>query len=360
MAEFHKENGYLLRHWPLSMISTSTHDTKRSEDVRQRLNVLSEIPDEWRRYLRRFTRITAKFKTVTDRGALPDRNTEYFIYQTLIGMWPDYPIPPDYLPVFIERVWTYVRKAIREAKTFTNWLRPDTEYEQAVEQFVRLLLRRSKNYFLRIFRELHNRTASFGKYNTLAAINLRIGSPGVMDNYQGSELWDYSLVDPDNRRPVDFDLRRHLLGRVKALVLGDAGPEAVSAALLSEKRDSRIKIFTLWRGMRFRSRNKTLFLRGEYLPLDIEGDCAEHLTAFARVGQEGVLVVASGRFFCTLCGGRQMPPVGPAVWGDTRLCLPPELIRYFVPVGELFRYYPYAMLSNIKHPDGKEGEVVHA
>ena len=283
VLEFHKDNLDRLTSWPYAMNCTSTHDTKRSEDVRQRLNVISEIPEHWRRYLRRWNRITAKFKTSTERGLFPDRNTEYFIYQTLVGMWPDYPIPADYRPKFINRVWTYIHKAIREAKTFTSWIKPDLEYEEAVRKFVEELLRPKRNYFLKVFQEFQTQIASFGKYNTLAAINLRIASPGVMDNYQGTELWDYSLVDPDNRRPVDYDLRRHLLHRVKELCSSGKPVDDVCRELLTEKRDSRIKIFTLWKGLNFRSANKNLVLNGEYIPLETTGELADNLIAFLRI-----------------------------------------------------------------------------
>jgi (1->4)-alpha-D-glucan 1-alpha-D-glucosylmutase len=194
-AEFHRENLDRRRNWPLALIATSTHDTKRSEDIRQRLNVLSEIPDEWRRYLKRFTRITGKHRVPGPSGLLPDRNTEYFIYQTLLGVWPDYPVTAEQQPRFVERMWTHVQKAVREAKTHTSWLRPDKAYEAAVAQFLRAILR-GGNYFLKVFRQLQARVSAFAKYNTLAAINLRLGAPGVLDNYQGSELWNYSSSIP--------------------------------------------------------------------------------------------------------------------------------------------------------------------
>jgi len=374
IAEFHKENMELHASWPYATNCTSTHDTKRSEDVRQRLNVISEIPGEWRRYLKRWSRITGKFKTMTEKGLSPDRNTEYFIYQTLVGMWPDYPIPADYRPAFIDRVWTYIHKAIREAKTHTSWIKPDLQYEAAAQKFLEQLLRPKRNYFLKLFQEFQQKIASCGKYNSLAAINLRTGSPGVMDNYQGTELWDYSLVDPDNRRAVDYALRRHLLYRVRELCSHGATIEEIAGELLSEKRDSRIKIFTLWKGLNFRSTHKELFLDGEYLPLETSGALADHITAFLRRRGNGVALVSSGRFFWDLSSREETPPVGD-VWGDTAILLPSDpgsgVMRdvytgqaphrertpsgEYIRAAELFRYFPFALLSNLTAIKEQEG-----
>lgn len=368
-GEFHRQNLERNRHWPNSFITTSTHDTKRSEDVRMRLNVLSEIPEEWKTHIVRWARVNKKYKTMLDGELQPKRNTEYFIYQTLVGVWPDYPMEDEYYnSVFISRVCAYVEKAVREAKIFTSWLSPQREYEDAVRSFtVSILQRRKGNYFLKSFLPFQQKIAAIAMYNSLSAQTLKIGSPGVPDFYQGCELWDYSLVDPDNRRPVNYSLRQHLLGRVQGL-MGEPGPFAAkSEELLRERRDSRIKIFNLWRGLHFRRSFSDLFCGGEYLPLEIEGELSEHAVAFLRRTQDRFALVVAGRFFFRLLNEEEQLPVGPEVWRDSRVLLPADLdasclydiyTRQPVPVerlsepavsalrlADIFAYFSFAILT---------------
>lgn len=347
-GEFHRQNLERNRHWPHSFITTSTHDTKRSEDVRMRLNVLSEIPEEWKTHIVRWARVNKKFKTTLDGELQPKRNTEYFIYQTLIGVWPDYPMEEDYYRnVFISRVCTYIEKAIREAKTFTSWVQPNPEYEEAVRKFIVAILQRKKsNYFLKSFQPFQRKIAAIAMYNSLSAQTVKIFSPGVPDFYQGCELWDYSLVDPDNRRPVNYNLRRHLLGRVKGLLEEERPFREKSEELLRERRDSRIKIFNLWCGLHFRAQYQPLFTGGEYLPLEIEGEYAEHVVAFMRRFRDRIAVTVIGRFFYRLLDEEEQLPVGKQVWGDTRVLLPPDGLP-----GQLRDIYSGAQIAVERHSE---------
>lgn len=369
-GEFHKHNLERNRTWPAAFITTSTHDTKRSEDVRYRLNVLSEIPEEWKKYINRWARINKKHKTLLEDRYWPDANTEYFIYQTLVGIWPDYPISNDYYPVFFERVWGYVEKSIREAKTHTNWTNPDQDYEQAVRNFVERILTKKKNYFLKIFLEFQTRIAGYGMHNSLSGLVLKIGSPGVCDFYQGTELWEYSLVDPDNRRPVDFDLRRHLLYRVRELMQAPGSMQEKAAELMREKKDSRIKVYVTWRGLNLRKRYQDIFVGGDYHPLEIEGEKSSHVVAFLRRQGEGFALVAAARFFTGLLENPEQTALGQSVWGDTVILLPPDLDwdcardifsdalvkpdateeGAVLAVADLFRYFSFSVVTNRSFP----------
>jgi (1->4)-alpha-D-glucan 1-alpha-D-glucosylmutase len=201
---FHQRNRDRQVHWPWALSATSTHDTKRSEDVRARLNVLSEMPVEWQTSLSRWNTLNRRHRIELDDTAAPDRNDEYFLYQTLLGAWPlGEPGPAEWAD-FLNRIQTYMQKAIREAKVHTSWVNPNPEYEGAVEQFVARLLDEKNQRFLNDFRSFQRRISYFGLLNSLAQTLLKIASPGVPDFYQGTELWDFSLVDPDNRRPLDY------------------------------------------------------------------------------------------------------------------------------------------------------------
>ena len=214
------------------MNATSTHDTKRGEDARARINVLSEMPDEWLKKLRTWIKINKDKKKRLRGSAVPDRNDEYFLYQTLIGAWP---FSDAEYPEFIARIKSYMVKAVREAKVHTAWLKPDTDYENAYVSFVEKILARSEaNAFLKEFIPFCQRVSHYGILNSLSQTLIKITSPGVPDFYQGSELWDLSLVDPDNRRPVDFEKRRALLADIREQ--DDAGMGRLVQDLLSTTR----------------------------------------------------------------------------------------------------------------------------
>jgi len=295
--DFHRHNLERNKRWPFSMITTSTHDTKRSEDVRMRINVLSEIPDEWNAKIEEWAGYHESFKTKVDEILEPRRNTEYFIYQTLIGVWPDDPSLLAQRGPFIERIWQYVLKSIREAKIYTNWTQPDTEYEAGVKRFVdAVLTQKETSPFWKSFLPFQKKIAFLGKLGSLSATVLKIASPGVVDIYQGNESWVYSLVDPDNRRPVDFETRKHVLNAVKGRTDGnDSGRPAVSG--WSEEDLKKMKLAYTCKGLGFRRDYKDLFVGGEYLPVTVTGPQKDNVVAFLRRRGGRVALAAAGRFF---------------------------------------------------------------
>jgi (1->4)-alpha-D-glucan 1-alpha-D-glucosylmutase len=318
VAAFHRHNQERLRDWPGAMLATSTHDTKRSEDVRARINVLSEMPDEWRKALTRWSRLNRRKKIDVDGVAAPDRNEEYLLYQTLLGIWPFEPMDAATHATFIERVQGYMIKAIREAKINTSWLNPNNQYDEAVRAFVAAILEDSaSNRFLADFRTLAARVAHFGAWNSLAQTLLKLAAPGVPDIYQGTELWDLSLVDPDNRRPVNFDLRAWWLGEMADL---QGSRVELARALVENKADGRIKLYLTHRALQFRRANLPLFQGGSYTPLEASAGAAEHVVAFARADGEGEALTIAPRLPARLTGG-DGAPLGVA-WGDGLLQLP--------------------------------------
>jgi (1->4)-alpha-D-glucan 1-alpha-D-glucosylmutase len=326
VATFHQQNRERQRTWPHSLLATSTHDTKRSEDVRARINVLSEIPGEWRAAVSRWSRLNAAKKRPVDDQPAPDRNDEYLLYQTLVGAWPAEPPSPEELGRFTERIAAYMYKATMEAKIHTSWVNPNKEYETAVRNFVtRLLDTKRRNRFLEDFTAFQRRVAYFGQFNALAQVLLKLTSPGVPDIYQGTELWDFSLVDPDNRRPVDYQRRRSLLNDLKAKA-NRAGRDLIPLLqeLLGASQDGRIKLYLICRTLNFRRSHKDLFLRGTYLPLEATGEKKDHLCAFARVLAGEAILVAVPRLVVGLTGGLEQPPLGAGTWRDTRILLPSE------------------------------------
>ncbi len=320
LVNFHRQQAERQRNWPYSLLTTSTHDTKRSEDVRARIDGLSEMPKEWKTALARWARYNKKHKTKVDDKIAPDRNEEYFLYQTLLGVWPFMPgdrnlhdLDQAEYQKLIERVQAYMRKAMNEAKVNTSWVNPNEAYGEAVTKFVeRILDRQSPNRFLDEFIPFQKRLAGMGIFNSLSQVLLKLTSPGVPDIYQGNELWDLSLVDPDNRRPVDYAWRSRLLTEVAEI--NDA---AGAAALLNTKEDGRIKLYLTSRTLGFRQEHKRLFRQGTYTALEAVGPRQENLCAFARShGQESAVVVVP-----RLVARLGPAPVGP-VWAGTYLALP--------------------------------------
>ena len=316
---FHSFNLNRQKSCPGSMNATSTHDTKRSEDVRARLNVLSEIPGEWQACLQRWSALNLAKKVVVNGNPVPDRNQEVFLYQTMLGAWP---LDPAEVPAFKERLQAYLIKAAREAMVHTRWVAPQLDHENGLLAFLDAILDEAGNReFIKDFRQLQSRLAYFGALNSLSQLLLKIASPGVPDFYQGTELWDFSLVDPDNRRPVDFARRTRLLKDLKQQE--EKGRGALVAGLLSHWQDGRLKLYVTSRGLKLRRTYPEVFRQGAYLPIAVRGQRQNQVLALARrQGQDWVLAVA-GRFFTTLTPAGQ-PPTGREVWGDTEVILPPE------------------------------------
>jgi (1->4)-alpha-D-glucan 1-alpha-D-glucosylmutase len=323
-AAFHDANQHRLTDWPHTLLATSTHDTKRSEDVRARLNVLSELPSRWERAVRRWQRLNRKFKMLVDEASVPDAREEYLLYQTLIGAFPfQLPEAEDEAArqTFLQRIQEYMVKALREAKRHSSWLNPNEEYEHAMREFAARILA-PEGPFLTDFLEFQALIARAGAFNSLAQTLLKITVPGVPDFYQGTEIWDFSLVDPDNRQPVDYVLRQQLFQTLPAPQ--EAVAPAFTTGLLRNLADGRLKLFVMSRALDLRRRRRELFERGQYLSLSGQGLRARHIISFARRTQQHTVIVVATRFFATLLSEAEFP-IGEGVWGDTVIQLPAEL-----------------------------------
>jgi (1->4)-alpha-D-glucan 1-alpha-D-glucosylmutase len=320
--EFHAANQERFHDWPHSMLATSTHDSKRSEDVRARVNVLAEIPSLWRLRVRDWRRFTRSNKSMVNERSAPASNDEYLLYQTLVGAWPLEPLTDkNDWDAFSERIENYMLKAIREAKEKTSWINRNALYESAVSSFVKKLLKPgAKNRFLNDFVPFQRRVSRIGLWNSLSQTLLKLTSPGVPDVYQGNELWDFSLVDPDNRRPVDYIRRRQVFESIRHRSSAP-DPSAISQ-MLETPEDGRLKLYLIWKTLCLRKEHPGLFQRGEYLPLAVEGTKANHVVAFARKFENSSVVVVVPRLVASLLNEREMPPIGPAVWEDTRIVVP--------------------------------------
>ncbi|CAN7345203.1 malto-oligosyltrehalose synthase [Variovorax paradoxus] len=325
VPEFHALSADRARHWPHTMLATSTHDNKRSEEVRNRIDVLSEMPSEWRDALARWH---ALCRGGEQAEAAPSRADEYLLYQTLLGTLPFGGLDAADVPAYAARVWQYMQKAAREAKLHTRWTQPDAPYEAALEGLVqRILSDLSKDGCLADIQRLADRLSWFGAWNGLTLTLLKYGSPGVPDLYQGSELIDLSLVDPDNRRPVDYELRSRRLDELQAMAGGHDLAARVQA-LAGSPHDGRAKLWFIWRLLSMRRSHAELFREGSYEGLAVEGPLARHVVAFARRHEGRTLVVMAGRLFAGIaCAGADGVPVLPdaEAWRGTRVVLPEDL-----------------------------------
>jgi (1->4)-alpha-D-glucan 1-alpha-D-glucosylmutase len=303
--------------WPHGLSATSTHDTKRSEDVRARLNVLSELPGAWKQAATRWARANRRGRTVIDEQSYPSRNEEYLLYQTLLGTWPLEPMTADGEREYRERITAYMHKAMREAKVYTSWINPSEIHENAMTAFVEAVLAPDNRAFRHDFLALHRIVARAGMYNSLSQLAIKIGAPGVPDFYQGTELWDFSLVDPDNRRPVDYARRQALLQDLDAACERE-GRAAVASRLLATQHEG-LKLFATMTMLRFRTEERDLFEQGGYEAIEAQGVRANHLFTFARTNGNRRVVVAVPRFVATLTADTDAAPLGEGAWGDTTL-----------------------------------------
>ncbi len=334
VAAFHRYNQTILELWPSNLSATSTHDTKRSEDVRARIGVLAEMSEEFAAAVTRWRDLNADVPLGAVRtgveGAgrtLPDPNEEYLFYQTLLGAWP---LDTTDLPALTERMAGFLTKATREAKDNTSWLEPDRGYERALLAWIDAVLEPGvDNAFLDDFRRLQERVAWYGMLVSLAQIVLKTAAPGVPDFYQGSYLWDLSLVDPDNRRPVDFATRRRKLDELDRAA--DMPAAARARELLAQWADGRIKLSITRRTLAARRQSAALFAQGDYLPLEASGREANRVLAFARrCGAHWAIAVAP-RLPVGLAP-EKVPPLGKAVWADTVIALPAGAPRVWTEV----------------------------
>ncbi|GAC1448624.1 MAG: malto-oligosyltrehalose synthase [Isosphaeraceae bacterium] len=369
-SAFHALNSHRLAEWPGGLSTTATHDTKRGEDARIRINVISELSEEWKTRLTRWSRWNARKKTTVNEADCPDAQEEYLLYQTLLGSWPfngaDDHVPAD----FVDRVVGYMVKAVSEAKRNTTWTDPDPTYKETLSGYVREILQASDAApFLGDFLPFQRRVARVGVVHSLAQTLLKLASPGTADTYQGCELWDFSMVDPDNRRPVDFEARRTMLDRIKHELASGRSRAEVARERFAAPEDGAIKLYLVWTVLNHRRENADLYLRGAYRPLETSGSRKENVVSFLRSAQgQGVLVVVP-RLVAGLMGDDALhPPIGNAVWNETEVLLPdssPSRWRNLLndqvtaarisedrrglPLGDLFSDIPLALL--LPEPD---------
>ncbi len=313
--DFHTHNLEKLESYPYTMLSTSTHDTKRSEDVRCRINVLSEMPERWYQYLRAWTAINAGARDSVNGKPAPTPNDEYLIYQTLLGAYD--PLT-DEKETFQERIVAYLHKAINEAKTNSNWTNPHKAYASAVTHFISSIW--NNEDFIESFMPLLEQIAFFGRLNSLSQLLLKLTSPGVPDLYQGTELWNYSLVDPDNRRPVDFEYRTNLLDALREKEAGNR--LQMARELLDTAENGTIKLYLAYRTLNFRRKYESLFREGAYMPIQTGGTNADHICAFARQANDLIAITLAPRLMYGLLQGTPRSPLGEESWLDTHIILP--------------------------------------
>ena len=367
-AQFHLWQRGRTHSWPHAMSASTTHDTKRSEDTRARMNVLSEMPEDWERAFLRWQGMNTPHKRNANGQPVPEANTEYLLYQTLVGTWPlggrDDPAWADYL----RRIAAYMQKAVREAGLHSSWMAINSDYETALQEFVETLLMRPEGEtFRRDVEAFLPPIQRAGLYNSLTQTLVKLTAPGVPDIYQGNELWDFSLVDPDNRRPVDFARRRAML---RALSGHKGAPAKLAAELLAQAQDGRIKLWLIRCALQLRHLRYDLFTAGDYRALPTRGEQAERCVAFGRSHGGQAVVAAAGRCYLPLIrgpGGGLRQPVGAAVWGETLIELGKRLPpgdyrdvfsgrvhrprsdggRSCLPLAEVFATWPVALLEHL-------------
>jgi (1->4)-alpha-D-glucan 1-alpha-D-glucosylmutase len=361
--EFHEANSERAEHHPLALSATSTHDAKRGEDARARLNVLSEIPRLWSQRVKLWTRINSSARTNVHDEPAPDRADEYIYYQALLGAWP--PGQDAACPEFVDRMRQYLGKATKEKKIHTSWITPSAEYDAAVGQFVESTLTGSRSKpFLTQFLPFQRRVAEIGMVNSLAQLTLKIASPGVPDFFQGSEVWDLNLVDPDNRRPVDFAAHQEMLADIsRRLNEGSlcCAKLTLATQLLESWKNGAVKLFVTAQGLALRKKRSRLFLHGDYVPLTASGLFSSNIVAFARRLEGATVIAVTPRLTVCMTGFESGLPLG-AAWHNTELDLSEWATQPFrnvvtgqkvmaapggrVPIAELFAGFPVALLAS--------------
>ncbi len=358
IKKFHKEMKWRQKHLPLSLNATATHDTKRGEDVRARLNVLSNIPESWMEIIEHWR--TLNKETLQENYI--DPNDEYFIYQTLIGT---YPMPGENTSNYTDRLKAYLEKALREGKQHSNWANPDVDYEQKVQQFAIGLLDKSSAFWTN-FCALHKKVCDFGIVNSLVQLLLKFTLPGIPDVYQGTELWDLNLVDPDNRRPVDYVQRLKWLKKM---------PSSVTVTQLWKERYSGvIKLWMVQLLLNERDLETDHYTLGDYIPLRVKGKFAKQIFAFARRFKDTWTVVAVPLYLAEITNG-QYEQILNLNWEDTRVILPKTAPKDWenllsktrgkeygksISANVLFNDFPMALLKLKAEENGREaGLLMH-
>ena len=351
LDDFRKFNVARAKHWPCGLNATSTHDTKRGEDVRARIAVLTEMPELWSDKARHWKQINAGFKSICHGIISPDPNDEYLLYQTMVGALP---FEPKEYKSFKQRIKQYIVKVVREAKKHSSWVEPNEQYERAFCSFVdRIMDTSASNKFWRDFSSFQKQIAGYGIFNSLSQTLLKMTSPGVPDFYQGGELWDLSLVDPDNRRPVDFDKRKSILDEIRSR----EHDSSLIDELLQARTDGRIKLFLIFKILTERRKRAGFFEKGDYQPLKVRGKYSNHIIAFIRSRGDQSIVTIAPRFITSLIGADELP-LGTDVWQDTEITWPAGLegnwqnaitgeffrIKETVQAGQILARFPVSLL----------------
>lgn len=368
VEHFHSRMLEQISNWRHTMLATGTHDTKRGEDLRARLNVLSEIPDQWEAKLALWQSLNAALREELDGDAVPDANEEVLIYQTLVGTWPLDGFKVEAREVYTQRIVQYLDKALREAKLHTSWTNPYEEYDKAVRHFIERILADGELPFVRDLDEFVRSIADAGFTNSLAQTVVKLCAPGVPDLYRGVEFWDFNLVDPDNRRPVDFKARGEALSQIRQQCAKNT--TNVAAQLLAAWPDERIKLFVTWRALQLRKERPEL-ASGAYIPLECDGARKGHVIAFARVAENSWTICVVPRLTAEAWRGRNdvaeksrwpiaewwretfvlLPAEAPTKWkqvfGDRDITAGtiPESNGLRLEAAELFRHFPVAILT---------------
>ena len=326
--EFHTRTAIRAKNWPHSMLTTSTHDSKLSEDVRARIDVLSEAPAQWRLKVRQWRLLNQRKKLILDGIEVPTRNDEYLLYQILIGVWPPGEISPTV--VLRERLKNYMLKAAREAKEFTSWANQNQEYENALSSFIDGALDTTiSQEFIADFLSFQRWVAAAGATNSLSQTLIKLASPGVPDIYQGNELYEFRLVDPDNRQPVDYAQRQKLLCELTSLACPEYKNKVRQIAedlFRGSDHTGRLKLFLTWRGLRARQQYAELFRTGEYVPLNVEGSKAKQILAFARRSASATAILAVPRL-CAQLTEKDTSILDPGLWQDTTIRIPTQWLE---------------------------------
>jgi len=344
-AEFHRFCKEKQLRWPLGFLTSSTHDTKYSEDVRARIHVLSEIPERWKALVDLWGMLNAPHKKCIEGELVPDKNTEYYLYQLLLGIWP----------ATEDRLWRCMQKILREQGIHTSWLSYKEHYEHAVKEFLHKLLI-PHTPFYSSFTAFQQELLYYGRLNSLSALLIKIGACGIVDIYQGNEIWNEQLVDPDNRSSVDFALRKEMLHTLPV-------SSPLDTSLFQDLSKDTVKLYLTSVGLNFRKKHKELFLKGDYVPLEVRPSPLEHhVIAFLRTYKNQLAIVLAGRFFTKL----SRPPIGKECWKDAVAILPPKIKKkklynvltqetlllhekggsLFIPLAEAFARLPWALYKS--------------
>lgn len=362
--EFHNYNRRKQELFPHAMNTSTTHDTKRGEDTRARINVISELPELWEEKVKLWSEKNARHKISLGRMTVPSANDEYMLYQALLGTYPSETKDrqQEKYSQYIGRIKDYIIKASREAKAYSSWVNPNTQYESGFQAFAEKILAASPgNEFLSDFVRFSEITSFFGIFNSISQALIKATAPGLPDYYQGSELWELSLVDPDNRRPVDYEIRKEFMKEMSKLS-GQEDTASYINQIVNEPNDGRIKMYLIYRALKFRNENRELFESGEYLPLSVSGEYSSSIFAYARKLGEQYAVVVVPRLLTKLYKDASdisslRLPLGEEMWKDTSVIMPAGIFRWtnvitqqplanerLLPAGNILSTYPAALL----------------